>query len=41
MAQLNTRIVLRNDSLENWEKNPDVVLIKGEVAIAFDNEGKT
>ena len=41
MAQLNTKIVLRNDSLENWESNNSVVLLKGEVGIAFDKDGKT
>lgn len=41
MAQLNTKIVLRNDSLSNWEQNKSVVLLKGEVGIAFDKDGKT
>lgn len=37
MAQLNTRIVLRNDITSNYEavKN-DLVLLKGEVGIEFD-----
>lgn len=41
MAQLNTKIVVRNDSLANWEANKSVVLLKGEMGIAFDNDGKT
>lgn len=35
MAELRTRIVLRNDSSANWLTNEDVVLLKGEVGIEF------
>lgn len=35
MAQLNTKIVLRNDSAENWAKNKDKVLLKGEFGVEF------
>lgn len=35
MAQLNTRIALRNDSLTNWTEAEDVVLLKGEIGIAY------
>lgn len=41
MAQLNTRIVMRNDSLANWELHSDVVLLKGEIGVAFDTDGST
>ena len=41
MAQLNTKLVVRNDSLANWEANKSVVLLKGEMGIAFDTDGKT
>lgn len=34
-----TRIVLRNDSLANWEANSSVVLLKGEAGVAFDTNG--
>ena len=43
MAQLNTRIVLRNDSAGNWtiaDANSDLVLLKGEIGIEYDNNGK-
>lgn len=40
MARLNTKIVIRNDSLTNWGNNADVVLLQGEIAIAFDTNGK-
>lgn len=40
MAQLNTRIVLRNDSSANWLTSKDVVLMKGEVGIEFLDDGK-
>ena len=40
MAQLNTKLVIRNDSLENWEAHKNVVLLKGEMGIAFDADGK-
>lgn len=39
MAQINTRIVLRNDSLANWEANSHVVLLKGEVGVAYNDDG--
>ena len=35
MAQINTRIILRNDSTLNWAANENVVLLKGEVGIEF------
>ena len=41
MAQLNTKIVLRNDSAENWAKNKDKVLLKGEVGVEFLPNGTT
>lgn len=41
MAQLNTKLVVRNDSLANWEANKSAVLLKGEMGIAFDTDGKT
>ena len=43
MAQLNTRIVLRNDSTGNWtiaDVNSDLVLLKGEIGIEYDDNGK-
>ena len=40
MAELNTRIVLRNDSTANWLANDSVVLLKGEVGIEFLSDGK-
>ena len=39
MNVLNTRIVLRNDSLSNWLLNQSVVLLKGEVGIEFADNG--
>lgn len=39
MAQLNTRIILRNDSSVNWGVNADQVLLKGEVGIEFLEDG--
>lgn len=36
MAQLNTRIVLRNDTHAAWLENSNQVLAKGELAIEFD-----
>lgn len=41
MAQLNTKIVLRNDSTENWTNNKDKVLLKGEVGVEFLPNGAT
>lgn len=35
MAQLNTRIVLRNDSTANWLTNAEQVLLRGEVGVEF------
>ena len=40
MAQLNTRIVLRNDSTSEWLTNSSKVLLKGEVGIEFLDDGK-
>ena len=43
MAQLNTRLVLRNDSAGNWtaaDANSDLVLLKGEIGIEYDAAGK-
>lgn len=40
MAQLNTRIVLRNDSTANWLSASSQVLLKGEVGIEFLESGK-
>ena len=39
MAQLNTRIVLRNDSITNWQANDTTVLLKGEVGVEFAESG--
>lgn len=39
MAELKTRIVLRNDSTANWLNNLDQVLLKGEVGIEFLENG--
>lgn len=36
MADLNTRIVLRNDTKANFDANKDQVLLKGEVGVEFD-----
>lgn len=41
MAQLNTRIILRNDSTINWEASKDQILLKGEVGIEFLADGST
>ena len=40
MAELRTRIVIRNDSTTNWLANESVVLLKGEVGIEFLADGK-
>ena len=43
MAQLNTRLVLRNDTAGNWtaaDVNSDLVLLKGEIGIEYDATGK-
>lgn len=39
MAQLNTKIILRNDSTVNWEASKDQVLLKGEMGIEFLADG--
>lgn len=39
MNALNTRIVLRNDSLANWLASQSVILYKGEVGIEFSENG--
>lgn len=39
MAQLNTRLVLRNDSSANWSLNSSVILLKGEVGIEYLTDG--
>lgn len=39
MAQINTRLISRNDTIANWEANSTVVLMKGEQAIAFFEDG--
>ena len=36
MAQIKTRIALRNDSTANWQANSDVILMKGEMGIEFN-----
>ena len=35
MAEIKTRILLRNDTLANWEAASSVTLKKGEVGIAM------
>lgn len=43
MAQLNTRLVLRNDTAGNWtsaDVNSDLVLLRGEIGIEYDAAGK-
>ena len=40
MAELRTRIVIRNDSTTNWLTNESAVLLKGEVGIEFLTDGK-
>ena len=39
MAQLNTKIVLRNDTAENWLTHADEILLKGEVGLEFAEDG--
>lgn len=39
MAQINSRIITRNDTIANWETNGSVVLMKGEQAVAFFEDG--
>lgn len=41
MAELKTRIVLKNDSTTNWLTNESTVLLKGEVGVEFQADGKT
>ena len=41
MAQMKTRIALRNDSTANWQANSNVVLMKGEIGIEFTDNGET
>ena len=40
LNQLNTRIVLRNDSTANWDEQLNTVLLKGEVGVEFQEDGK-
>ena len=40
MAELKTKIVIRNDSTTNWLTNESTVLLKGEVGIEFMVDGK-
>ena len=40
MAELRTRIVIRNDSTTNWLTNESAVLLQGEVGIEFLTDGK-
>lgn len=40
MAELKTRLVIRNDSTANWDANESTVLFKGEVGIEFLTDGK-
>lgn len=40
MAELRTRVILRNDSTANWLANEDIVMLKGEVGIEFLADGK-
>ena len=41
MAEIRTRIVLRNDSTANWLANESVILLKGEIGVEFLADGKT
>lgn len=42
MAELKTKIILRNDTSDKWESVKDTaVLLKGELGIEFDENGKT
>lgn len=40
MAQLKTRIVIRNDSTVKWNANLEAILLKGEMAIEFTESGE-
>ena len=39
MATLKTRIALRNDTTTKWQEHSDVVLLKGEIGIEFEESG--
>ena len=39
MATLKTRIALRNDTTAKWQEHSDVVLLKGEIGIEFEESG--
>lgn len=39
MAQLNTKLILRNDSTANWLLNEEQILLKGELGIEFREDG--
>lgn len=39
MAQINTRIIIRNDSSFNWVLNEEVILLKGEFGVEFLSDG--
>ena len=39
LKSLKTRILLRNDSADNWDKNLDKILLKGEVGLEFNDSG--
>lgn len=40
MAQRNTKLIIRNDTTENWKANEDVILMKAEPGIEFDTTEK-
>lgn len=40
MAQIKTRIIIRNDSTVNWQANATQVLLKGELGIEFLDSGE-
>ena len=37
--EMRTRIILRNDTTENWNANDAVVLLEGEVGVEFLEDG--
>ena len=39
MATLKTRIALRNDTTAKWQEHSDVILLKGEIGIEFEESG--
>lgn len=43
MAQRNTKLIIRNDTTENWKANEDVILMKAEPGIEFaaNKDGET